>query len=139
MGFIAAQLSWVGWLVVIFCVSMALDYLTGTAVAIKEKRWSSAAANIGLWKKLGAIIAIFVAGLTDGLLCIITNNLPEFILPFEYSFFISPLVIIWYILTETGSIIENIAKLGAPVPPFLKDCFAALNKSAEQTISKKKK
>ena len=30
-----------------------------------------------------------------------------------------PMVLVWYILTELGSILENAAAMGAPVPEFL--------------------
>jgi len=35
-----------------------------------------------------------------------------------------PLAIIWYLLTELGSIIENAGKMGAPIPGFIKKALA---------------
>ena len=37
-------------------------------------------------------------------------------LPFIYTVLLCPLVVIWYILTEVGSIIENAGALGTPIP-----------------------
>ena len=44
-----------------------------------------------------------------------------------------PLVVIWYILTEAGSIIENAGALGAPVPGWLSKMIAALEQKVEDT------
>ena len=48
-----ALFGWVGWMVVLWLIAMALDYLTGTFAALYNKTWSSAAARRGLWHKLG--------------------------------------------------------------------------------------
>ncbi len=33
---------------------------------------------------------------------------------------LTPIVLLWYILTEVGSIIENCGRLGAPMPKWFK-------------------
>ncbi|MBQ1729907.1 MAG: phage holin family protein, partial [Oscillospiraceae bacterium] len=33
---------------------------------------------------------------------------------------ITPIVIAWYTVTELGSVIENAAKMGAPIPKWLR-------------------
>ena len=46
------------------------------------------------------------------------------------------MVVVWYILTEMGSILENAVKMGAPVPTFLKRALEltldAVNASGEK-------
>ena len=41
------------------------------------------------------------------------------------------MVLAWYVITELGSIVENAAKLGAPVPPWLVRFLAAVEDAAD--------
>ena len=60
---------------------------------------------------------VIVAGVADILLGTLMANIPG--ITISYSVLLCPIVIVWYILTELGSIIENTAALGAPVPAWL--------------------
>ena len=62
---------------------------------------------------------VLVAAAADLLLGMIIDHLPGITLPFEYTVLICPVVVIWYILTELGSIVENAVALGAPCPSWL--------------------
>lgn len=123
--------GWTGWLVVIWLVAMILDYATGSWAALSTGSWDSAVARAGLWHKLGSIVAMLVALLLDvALSAIINYGGLGFELPFTYKTAFLPLVAIWYIVTELGSIVENAAKLGAPVPKFL---ISSLKKLKDKT------
>ena len=90
-------------------------------------------ARAGLWHKLGSIVAMLVALLLDvALSAIINYGGLGFELPFTYKTAFLPLVAIWYIVTELGSITENAARLGAPVPKFLTDCLAKLKDKTDE-------
>lgn len=117
----AALQNWLGWLVLLYAGTMLLDYATGTALAIKNRKWNSSIARQGLWHKCGSILTVGVAALTDILLGLILNNVPQLQLPFSYSNLLCPVVITWYILSELGSILENASEMGAPVPSFVKN------------------
>lgn len=52
-------------------------------------------------------------------------------MPFEYTVFVCPLVVVWYMLMELGSILENIGKMGAPLPDFLKKMIAVLKATVD--------
>lgn len=119
IGGLTALWGWFGWLVLGFIGCMALDYVTGTAVALRNKDWASTAARDGLWHKLGSMIAVIVAMIADALIAAILANIPVIELPFTYTVLLAPLVLVWYMLTELGSIVENVYRLGAPVPAFL--------------------
>ena len=116
---LTALWGWFGWLVVLFAVCMIADYLTGSAAAMRKGEWSSEAARAGIWHKAGSIVVVLAAGAADLLIGTIIGNIPGITLPFTYTVFICPMVLVWYILTELGSIIENAVALGAPCPPWL--------------------
>ncbi|WP_300270495.1 phage holin family protein, partial [uncultured Flavonifractor sp.] len=60
------------------------------------------------------------------------GNVPGVELPFTYTVLLSPLVVVWYILTEAGSIIENAGALGAPFPAWLKKMIASMRSKVDQ-------
>ena len=61
----------------------------------------------------------------------ILANIPALELRFQYVVFVSVLVLVWYIMTELGSIVENIGALGAPVPAWLRKAIAALESTVD--------
>ena len=130
-AFGTALFGWVGWMVVLWLVAMALDYLTGTFAAIYNKRWSSSVARSGLWHKLGSIFAVLVAAMCDIALGVLGDNFGISLPLSGQHCIITPLVTAWYIFTELGSIIENAAAMGAPVPGFLRKLIAKSKKSID--------
>ena len=121
---ISAALGWFGWMVVAFIVCMAVDWGTGSLAACKKGEWESKVAREGIWHKTGSIIDVLVTLILDAVIGNVINNIPNIEIPFSYTVLLSPVVIVWYILTELGSIIENAGKMGAPVPGFLKKAIA---------------
>lgn len=136
IGFGTALWGATGWGIIILFTAIVLDYATGTWAALKNGEWSSSVAREGLWHKLGEITALLVAMLVDiALRVIIRSPAASFLqdLPLPETLF-TMLVSVWYIFTELGSIIENAAKLGAPVPEWLKKMIAKLRDKAEPEI-----
>lgn len=133
MAVLTALWGWFGWLVVVWVLLMAADYATGSAAALKAGAWSSREARDGLWHKAGCIAAVLAAGLLDLVAGQIIANLPGVDLPFSYTVFLCPLVLVWYILTETGSIIENAGEMGAPIPAWLTKAIEALRAKVDET------
>ena len=129
IGLWAALHGWLGWLVVLYAVCMMLDWVTGTVLAIKNGVWSSHKARQGLWHKGGSIIMIFVSVLTDILLGLTLNHISGLTLPFSYDMLLTPIVLFWYIVSELGSILENTEKMGAPIPPLLKNILEKMRDS----------
>ena len=127
--------GWMGWLVVAWIACMALDYLTGSAAAMQAGKWSSEAARNGLWHKLGGIVAVLISGILDLTLGHLLGNAP-IAMPFTYTVFLCPLVLVWYILTEAGSIVENAGALGAPIPDFLRAAIKSLNQAVDGSDTK---
>ncbi len=114
---LAAFLGWKGILAVAWVITMALDYISGTAAACKEGQWSSQTARQGLWHKCGMIFAVLTAAIADGVLDILCDKLPG--VGISWPGMVLPVVLAWYLLTELGSILENAVRLGALVPGWL--------------------
>ena len=127
LGTISAALGWFGWLVVLYVISMAADWITGSAAAMRSEEWSSKKARDGIWHKAGSIVVVMVAMMADTMISFIVGNIPGVPLPFQLDVMISPVVMIWYIAAEWGSIIENAVKMGAPVPKFLRKAVDMLH------------
>ena len=136
LGCLTALWGWFGWLVVAWVACMLLDYATGTAAALKAGKWSCKAAREGLWHKVGAMAAVLVAAILDGVLGLILDHIPALTLPFDYTVFLTVLVLVWYILTELGSIVENAGRLGAPLPAWLSKAIAALESGVDSAGDK---
>lgn len=66
----------------------------------------------------------------------ILDHIPALTLPFDYTVFLTVLVLVWYILTELGSIVENAGRLGAPLPAWLSKAIAALESGVDSTGDK---
>lgn len=116
---LTALWGWTGWAVIIWLSCMLIDYASGTYAAKAAGEWSSAQARAGLWHKLGEIFAVLVAALCDIALSVIVTG-TGIKIPFDVGPLVTPIVLLWYIITELGSIVENAGKLGAPVPAWLK-------------------
>ena len=125
----AGAFGWLGWLVLAWVGCMALDYLTGSAAAAAKGNWSSAAARAGIWHKGGMIVVVLVAAVTDCVLGVAVEHLPG--LGLDYTVLVLPVILVWYIFTELGSIAENAADMGAPVPAWLTKLLAAGKSAAD--------
>ena len=129
LGLLTGLWGWLGWLVVGWIGCMVLDYITGSMAAAKGGEWSSKQAREGIWHKCGMIVVVLVAAGADMLISLVLANLPVLALPIQYPGLICPIVLVWYIVTELGSMVENAAVMGAPVPKWLLKLLA-MSKSA---------
>lgn len=122
-GAFGAAFGWLGWLILAWVGCMVLDWLSGSAAAAAKGNWSSAAARAGIWHKLGMILVVLVGAVTDNVLAVAVAHLPG--LGLDYGALVLPVILVWYIFTELGSIAENATALGAPVPAWLTKLLAA--------------
>lgn len=132
---------WAGQLLELYFIAIALDFITGTLYALKEHKWKSSVAREGIWKKVGSIMTIAASALTDHMLQLLIDHVPSSILPFNVAPFFCPLVLIWYIVTELGSILENVGKTNTPMPTLLKQVLHDITdtiSSLKSSSSKKK-
>lgn len=110
-------LGWKGAALLIWVAAMVLDYISGSAAAHKNGEWDSKVAREGLHHKGGMILVVLVAMLFDACLALVAINIP--VLHMTWPGVIFPVVLVWYIITEAGSILENAIKMGAAVPDWL--------------------
>ena len=98
------------WLLML-CILMTVDYLTGVAAAYTQGNLCSSRGIAGIFKKAGYIAAVFVGYCLD--FCATESGV---LLP-HGAFGLS--VTIWLIATELLSVTENLGTLGVPLPHFL--------------------
>ena len=130
----SAAFGWLGWLVLAWAVCMVIDWISGSAAAASKGEWSSAVARAGIWHKAGMVVVVIVAAMADGVLGVAVENLP--VLGIQYTVLILPVVLVWYIVTELGSITENAGALGAPIPDFLRAAIKSLNQAVDGSDTK---
>ena len=116
---LTALWGWFGWLVAAWVLLMLADWLVGSAAAVKAGKWSSAKLREGAWHKGGMMIVVCVALAADWLIGTLTAHLPGVTLPVTYTVLLGPMVIVWYILGELGSLAEHAVSMGAKVPGWL--------------------
>lgn len=124
--------GWFGWLAVAWIACMTIDYFTGYGAAMKNGEWSSEIAREGIWHKFGCVVTVIIACIMDAVVGYLLGNISAIELPFSYSVLFAPLVLAWYIMMEMGSVLENVGKMGAPLPGFMVKAIAVLKSAAEK-------
>jgi toxin secretion/phage lysis holin len=122
MAFLGALFAFLGWRMVLLLVwvfLMCVDYLSGTLAARQNGSWKSKTAKEGVGHKIGTVFVVLAVAAADFVIMVICNSMPNDVLPFDWPVAIFPMVTIWYILTELGSIVENAIEMGANVPAWL--------------------
>lgn len=93
------------WLLLIPVAMMAIDIITGLLYAWSTKSFESAKMRTGLAKKCGEILIILI-----GMLFVYGTNIPTYILTGISAYII---------FMELMSVLENLDKLGVPIPAFI--------------------
>lgn len=102
-------------LIVLFLV-MLLDYCTGMAKAWVKGELSSRIGVRGIIKKVCYLVIVVVAGIMDWL---ISDGLQSIGVTYKLPFLLAAIVMVWLILNELISILENVDAIGGPVPTWL--------------------
>lgn len=114
--------------VLVLVLVMVLDYATGMADAWAAGELSSGTGLRGIVKKLGCFVAVGVAVVVDWIIETAAGSAGAELGSF-YAFGL--LVTIWLILNECISILENLSRLGVPLPAFLRRIVEKLKNNAE--------
>ncbi len=102
--------------VIIVAAVMGCDYLSGVAAAWINGTLSSRVGIIGIIKKMGYALIIVVGFAVDWIVQVAAGKVG---IDAGNFFFFALLVSMWLIINECISILENIARMGVPVPKFL--------------------
>ena len=95
-------------------VFIVVDYISGVLCAIYERHLSSETGFKGIIKKIAILVLVAIANIIDSE--ILTAGSP-----------CRTSVIFFYLSNEGISIIENVARLGVPIPEKLRQMLDQLN------------
>ena len=135
--YVAGKLGILVPLIMLLVGMMAVDYITGMMAARKEAvehpedpnyGWSSRVGFLGILKKVGIIAVIAVAMSLDYLIAVAAGQLG--MSPPKMAIF-GLLVVVWFLLNEMLSIIENAGRMGANVPDWLTTSIAVLKRKID--------
>ena len=135
-AFFTAVGTFLGWrmiMVLVWVCLMALDYLSGSLAARSCGQWKSSAARSGIFHKAGMVLVVLVSMAADFIMVLISGNIPGELM-ISWPVVIFPMVTMWYILTEIGSIIENAISMGAKVPQWLPKLLNATTAAIDSAV-----
>jgi len=115
--------------IIVLMVMMIIDYLSGMSAAWVHGDLSSRVGAKGIVKKVGYMALIVVAMGVDYL---IYSGFAAANIEVGYNMWFGLLVAVWLIINEMISILENLSKLGVPIPDFLTKIIKRLKNSAER-------
>lgn len=116
-----------GSLLVLLAV-MVLDYISGISAAWVNHQLSSRIGLIGIVKKVSYLLIVNVGMALDYLIFLLGQ---KFGVQINDSYFVGLLVIVWLIINECISILENADEMGLPVPEFIKKLLARLKQHTD--------
>lgn len=122
--------------VLVLLVFMILDYATGMVKAWQAKELSSKVGVDGIVKKVGYMVLVVVSMGVDYL---IFSGLTAAGIVAPCDLWFGMLVTIWLIINEMISILENLSKIGVPVPKFLITIIEKLKISTEKKAEREEK
>ncbi len=122
-------------LMIVFAILMAIDYVTGTLAGLLNNGFSRQVAMHGIAKKIGYICLLLLSVLMDFSICYVLDKS----FGFRYTAPIFGFAITCYLIgTEGLSIIQNLIKIGVPVPDSLKIAFGMLKDFGQHDEKEKK-
>ena len=129
---VGAVCSYLGELVVpviVLCCVMILDYCSGMVKAWIKGNVSSKLGVKGIVKKVGYLAVVATGMVVDW---VIKYGITAIGANIEIDFIFALPVIIWLVINECISILENVAECGAPVPHFLLKAIGKIKDNVEE-------
>ena len=116
--------------IIILIVAMIIDYVTGMLSAWLNSELSSKKGIKGIVKKISYLALVAVAMIVDWLICC---GLQQINVNIKYSVFFAVLVAVWLIINELISVLENLSRMGVPIPNFLKKLINRLKTTIDES------
>ena len=116
--------------IIILIVAMIIDYVTGMMSAWLNSELSSKKGIKGIVKKVSYLALVAVAMIVDWL---IFQGLQQINVDLHYSVFFAVLVTVWLIINELISVLENLSRMGVPIPNFLKKLIDRLKNTVDES------
>lgn len=115
--------------IIILVIAMIIDYITGMMSAWLNAELSSKKGIKGIVKKVSYLALVAVAMIVDWL---IFQGLQQINVDLHYSVFFAVLVTVWLIINELISVLENLSRMGVPIPNFLKKLINRLKTTVDK-------
>ena len=115
--------------IIILIIAMIIDYVTGMMSAWLNSELSSKKGIKGIVKKISYLALVAVAMIVDWL---IFQGLRQINIDMKYSVFFAVLVAVWLIINELISVLENLSRMGVPIPNFLKKLINRLKTTVDK-------
>ena len=115
----------------ILAMVMTADYITGLIRAWHTGTISSKTGVLGIIKKFCYLIVVCVGGVIDWLIYTALNQVG---VNHKAVFFFGLIIVIWFIINELISILENISEIGVHIPAFLTKIVKKLKTTVENKV-----
>lgn len=115
--------------IIMLICAMIIDYITGMSAAWLNSELSSKKGIKGIVKKVSYLALVAVAMIVDWL---IFQGLQQINVDLHYSVFFAILVTVWLIINELISVLENLSRMGVPIPNFLKKLINRLKNTVDE-------
>ncbi len=138
LAFIGDRLGIIYPALILFVFLMILDYISGMLAANKEALehplnpqlgWNSKKGLIGIYKKIGYMLTISVAISMDYIIFVFIGEIG---LDNKQNTLFGVLVLVWFILNELISILENVGRMGVQLPKFLVKTLTEIRKNVDE-------
>ena len=115
--------------IIMLICAMIIDYITGMLAASYNSELSSQKGIKGIVKKVGYLALVLASMIIDWL---ISQGLQQININLHYSVFFAVLVAVWLIINELISTLENLSRMGVPIPNFLKKIINKLKMTVDK-------
>ena len=112
----------------VLIVVMIIDYATGLVGAYITSQLNSRIGIVGIVKKISYLGLVAVGMVAD---YIIYSALSQIGVNIELGYCVGMVIVIWLIINELISILENLAEIGVPLPTFITKLIERLKNTVE--------